>query len=198
MVAFWYHYFEKEEDSAMKRKRVVALLTTILATGCAACGGGKESAVLPGGDGHMAAKAKASERKTEVDQDKEAASDGSGTLGDYHVTISGATLTKDYEGNSALVVTYTWSNHGADTINAAAILAAQAYQNGVELERAIIGDSTVYDSEAEWKEIPPGASLTVQYAFGMDSETTPVKVKISELLCSDGAAVVRTFDPVSL
>ena len=175
MVAFWYHYFEKEEDSAMKRKRVVALLTTILATGCAACGGGKESAVLPGGDGHMAAKAKASERKTEVDQD-----------------------TKDYEGNSALVVTYTWSNHGADTINAAAILAAQAYQNGVELERAIIGDSTVYDSEAEWKEIPPGASLTVQYAFGMDSETTPVKVKISELLCSDGAAVVRTFDPVSL
>ena len=53
---------------------------------------------------------------------------GSGDLGDYHVEIKGASLAKDYEGKSAIVVTYAWTNNSEETTSAMVSVGAKAFQ----------------------------------------------------------------------
>lgn len=172
----------------MNRKLVAILLSAFLVVACASCGDGEEPSNSPSGSG-----APVTESVTpETDET------GTGTLGDYDVTISGASLTEDYDGNTALVVTFTWTNNSEDTTSAMVALVEQAFQDGVELENAFIVDSDAYDSEADMKEIRPGASLEVQCAFVLDSDTSPVEVEISELFSFDDAVVTKTFDPSAL
>jgi len=59
--------------------------------------------------------------------------ESAGSLGDYAVDIKDATLTKDYKGNPAIVITYSYTNNGDDAKSAMVALRNVAYQNGVQL-----------------------------------------------------------------
>lgn len=117
---------------------------------------------------------------------------GAVNVGDYAVEIKSAFKTTDYEGNPALAVVYTWTNNSSETTSAMASLLEKAFQDGIELEHAILVDVEGYDNEAEWKEIRPGASLDVYMAFSLRSDSS-VEVEVSNWLSSSDPAT-KTFD----
>ena len=121
---------------------------------------------------------------------------GAVNVGDYTVEIKSAFKTTDYEGNPALAVIYTWTNNSSETTSAMASLLEKAFQDGIELEHAILVDVEGYDDETEWKEIRPGASLDVYMAFALRSDSS-VEVEVSNWLSSSDPAT-KTFDPNNL
>lgn len=127
-----------------------------------------------------------------------ASADGVGTIGDFGVEITGAALAQDYEGNLAIVISYVWTNNSEDTTSPMAEVIESAFQDGIELETAFIADDEVYDSGSSMKEVRPGASLEVQAAYTLDSETSVVEFEIEEFLGFSDEKVSMNFDPAAL
>lgn len=125
-------------------------------------------------------------------------SEKTSNIGDYAVTIDGARLSEDYEGNPAIIVTYTWTNNGTETESALLALSAKAYQNGVQLDTAMMSSASGYESNA-LTELKPGATVTVQSAFLLNDSTSQVEVDISEAFAiSDSGTISQTFDITAL
>lgn len=120
-----------------------------------------------------------------------------GNLGDYSVEIKGASIGEDYNGNPIIVVTYSWTNNSDETKAAAFTLLSKAFQDGVELENAIVANSELYDSGASIREIRPGATLDVQSAFVMTSNSI-VEFELSKLISFSNDIVAMSFDPTKL
>lgn len=111
---------------------------------------------------------------------------------EFAVGIDGATQTTDFEGNPVLVVNFTFTNNGEKDANFMFATSAKAFQDGVELEIAIVTDDT-FDSSSALKDIKPGTSLPVQAAYVLDS-TSDVTVEVSELISFDDTLLAtKTF-----
>lgn len=123
---------------------------------------------------------------------------GSGDLGDYHVEIKGAELAEDYEGNPVIVITYAWTNNSEDTTSAMVAVAEKAFQDGVQLETAIVMDDEVYDSGANMKEVRPGTTLDIQCAYLLTSETSTVEFELTEWISFSDDVVTMDFEPANL
>lgn len=107
---------------------------------------------------------------------------------EYVVTIDGSTQSTDYEGKPVLIVDYTFTNNSNRDANFAFAVSAQAFQNDVELETAIVVDAV--DSSAILKDIKPGASLPVQSAYVL-SDTSDVTVEVKELISFDDTLIAQ-------
>lgn len=115
------------------------------------------------------------------------------------MSILDATLSKDYEDKDAIIVSYDFTNNGENETSFMVAISAKAYQDGIELESAIImGDDL--NAEDQMKNIKPGATLTVKKAYVLDNNTSPVEVEVEKLISWDDNAPVltKTFDPASL
>jgi hypothetical protein len=166
------------------KKRVLALfLGCLLALALCACGDTTTTAET-GSDDQQQTEEPVDTSKAETDN--------------YAFEIKDASLAQDYEGNPVIVVTYSWTNNSDETTNAEVALYAQAFQDGVQLETAFVDDSSVYDSEAGWKDIRPGTTLDFQQAYVLTSETSPVEVELSELFSTSKDMAEKTFDPADL
>ncbi|MFT4219886.1 MAG: DUF5067 domain-containing protein [Microbacterium sp.] len=111
---------------------------------------------------------------------------------DYVVTIDGAKQVKDYEGKKALVVTFTFTNNSDEARSFGTSTMAKAFQDGIELETAILLDDTKY--MGNWmKDIKPGKTIKVQEAFVLDG-TQEVTVEVTELISFDDTPLdTKTF-----
>lgn len=108
---------------------------------------------------------------------------------DYAVTIDSAVLGTDYQGNPAVIVTYTWTNNSDKATSFAVALHAQCFQDGVQCDTAIAGD---IDSNY-MTDVKPGASTTVQQAYAV-SGTSDVTIEVTELISfSDEVLAEKTF-----
>ncbi len=96
----------------------------------------------------------------------------------YNVSIDGCERTTDYAGVPAIVVTYTWTNNSDTETSFMVAINDEAYQNGVELDTAIV---TGIDSSAMMNNLKPGATTTVQQAFVLD-DNSDVTIECSELI----------------
>lgn len=123
---------------------------------------------------------------------------GSGDLGDYHVEIKGASLAKDYEGKAAIVITYAWTNNSDDTTNAMVSIGEKAFQDGVQLDPAIIIGDDSYDSGTSMKDVRPGTTIDVQSAFVLTSEASIVEFELTEWISFSDDMVTMNFDPAAL
>lgn len=184
------------------KKRVLALVLgaaiALSLAACAASGDGEaeketDSSGEPG---------EISEQVPEPSDDGNSGDDvqpvGSGDLGDYHVEIREASLTKDYEGKSAIVITYAWTNNSDDTTSAMAAVFAKAFQDGVQLESAVIIGDDSYDSGTSMKDVRPGTTIDVQCAYVLTSETSTVEFELTELISFSDDMVTMNFDPAAL
>lgn len=115
-----------------------------------------------------------------LDTSSAAPSASSGDLGAYHVEIKNAVLARDYEDHPAIVITYAWTNNSDDTTSAMVAVAEKAFQDGIQLDSAVIANSDVYDSGANSKNVRPGATIDVQCAYLLTSETSMVEFEIQE------------------
>lgn len=111
---------------------------------------------------------------------------------EYAVTIEDATVQEDYKGNPALVVTYSWQNNSNDTCSFASALMGTCFQNGVQLDTAIVtGD---INSEGYLAQVKPGSGTTVQIAYSL-KDNSPVEVEVKKLISFDDTALAsKTFE----
>ncbi len=87
----------------------------------------------------------------------------------------------DYEGKPTVIVTYEWTNTGSDTMFMSAF-DFKAFQNGTSLDTAIYADNPQgYDGDAQMKTIKKGVKQTVQVAYVLSDQTSPVSVEVSDL-----------------
>lgn len=113
---------------------------------------------------------------------------------DFPLTIDGCTTTTDYEGNPAIIVTYTWTNNSDEAQMFSVAIDDKAFQNGVELDFAtIMSTDGSFDAQAAMNEIKPGATQTVQQAFLLDDQSD-VTVECTEMFdFSDTVLAEQTF-----
>lgn len=116
-----------------------------------------------------------------------------GTLGDYEVEILSAKVAKDYDGKPALIVNFKFTNNSDEATSFLVALSDKAYQDGIQLESAIILNSKTYDADESMKDIKPGKSITVQQAYVLNDKTTPVEIEVSETFSFSKDKVVKTF-----
>lgn len=161
-------------------KRIFALLlAALMLLGLAACGTTEStgSAADTKDDGKAAA--------------DPAHQENEGDLGDYHAVITGMEVGKDYEGKDALLVHYTFTNNSEETTSAGVALILKAFQNGVQLETAIVTDVEGVDNTL--KEIRPGASIDVTEAFEL-TDTTTVELELTELISFSDEMITASYD----
>lgn len=114
------------------------------------------------------------------------------------VEIKDAHLTTDYEGNPAIVITYSWTNNSDDANMAMVTTVGNAYQDGIGLESAMIMDDPNYDGSAYSTQIQPGATLDVQVAYVLRNETSPVEFELEQFLNMTDTKAVKEFDITTL
>ena len=120
--------------------------------------------------------------------------DGEGTLGKYAVKFTGYTLAKDYQGQDTVIISFDFTNNNENATSAMVALNIDAYQDGIELESAILTDAPEgYDSESEMKNIKQGATLNCQKAFVLSNTSSPVEVEAEELFSFSSDKVVCTY-----
>jgi hypothetical protein len=107
--------------------------------------------------------------------------EGSGTVGEYEISILGFDLTSDYEGKPSVLITYKWTNNSSEAESFMFTFKDQVFQNGIECETAIISGNDNYDSEPLMTDVKPGYSLTVKCAYVLQDTENPIEVEVSEL-----------------
>jgi len=109
---------------------------------------------------------------------------------DYAVTIDGATVGTDYNGNPCVIVTYTFTNNSDDATSFALAYRSEVYQNGVQCETAICSD---VDSTSYMSKLQKGASIQVQLAYST-TDASNVEVDVYELVSlSKTPVATQTF-----
>lgn len=173
------------------KKRVLSLaLAVLLALALAGCGGEDST-------GDTAQQEDTSAAGVETTQPEEETPASAATVGSYDVEIKDAFMATDYEGNPAIVVTYSWTNNGTETTSAIVALHDKAFQDGVQLEVAMMDVVDGYDAGASMLDVQPGGTQDFQQAYVCTSETSPVQVTIEEFM-GDGTTAEKTFDITAL
>ena len=119
---------------------------------------------------------------------------GSGTLGDYSVSITGYALAKTYEGKDAVVVTYNWTNNSQDTTDFLSAFNTMVYQDGAECDTAIVTGDSGYSADNQTKDVNPGESLDVQAAYLLQDRANPIDVSVYEFMSTTNETVAQTFN----
>lgn len=163
-------------------KKIIAIVASAALVGCLALvgcsGSSKSSSSSSSAEGAANEAAPASQASSEQSDAK------------YAVTIDDCQVTTDYSGKSAIVVTYTFTNNSDKATSFMVAIDDAAFQNGVELDTAIVSD---IDSQSSMSDIKPGATTTVQQAFLLD-DTSDVTVECTELISfNDEVLAEKTF-----
>lgn len=152
----------------------------VLAIALVGCGGGSSSAPADEKPTEEVEQAQTAEETTEQEEEAES-EEAPAAESPYVVTIDGAETSTDYDGNPAIIVTYTFTNNAEEATSFWVALSTEVYQDGVQLEQTYVEGM---DSDAEMKNIKTGASIEVQVAYALDS-TSEVEVEVYELFDFD-------------
>lgn len=155
-------------------KSLGAIIALLLFAGC-----GAPASTLTGNEPAASEPAATAAEDTASAPEEEAAD-----ASKYGVTIGGAHQTKDYEGKSALVVDFTFTNNSDEAANFMFAVSAKAFQDGIELENAMIMDDKKYDSRNSMKDIKPGKSIEAQAAYLLDGKADVI-IEVTELISFD-------------
>lgn len=164
------------------RRALVVTLALVAATSPLALAGCNGS---DAGDDAPAAEQPA-EEQTEQPAEEQASSK-------YVVTIDGSTVTTDYEGKPAIIVDYTFTNNSDDATSFAVACSQKAFQNGVQLETAVVLDDL---GNGYLAEIKPGATTSARMAYSLADESD-VTVEVKELISFDDTILAEATFPVA-
>lgn len=112
------------------KKYLTLLLVLVLALGLTACGSSSA------GDTNTPAGSDSQQQESTP-----SSPDGEGTLGKYAVKFTGYTLAKDYQGQDTVIISFDFTNNNENATSAMVALNIDAYQDGIELESAILTDA---------------------------------------------------------
>lgn len=114
------------------------------------------------------------------------------TIGDYTISVISHEPTADYEGKSAILITLGFTNNSDDTTNFVSSINLQAFQDGIELETAILMDANTGTSQM--CNLRPGAGRAVTAAFILTSDISPVELEIEEMFSFSDEKLTTTLN----
>ncbi|MEC4272836.1 DUF5067 domain-containing protein [Adlercreutzia sp. R25] len=121
----------------------------------------------------------------------QAAEQSESTEAAYGVSIDGCRVTEDYEGNPAVVVSYTFSNNSEETTSPAVALIEKVFQGGVQLDPAMVTD--MEEGGKSMNDVKPGSSISYEAAYEL-ADMSDIAVEVSELISfNDTILAEQTF-----
>ena len=117
-----------------------------------------------------------------------------GVFGDCIVSVNSARVTRDYEGNPTLVVTYNFTNYGTVGETFWSRVTDTCYQNDIGLNEAYTlcnGDSFKEDSCDQ--KVKNGATILVEKAYVLNDTETDVVVELCDYLSLDYNTYTKTI-----
>lgn len=110
--------------------------------------------------------------------------------GDCAIVIDSLRFGKNTDGNKVVVVNYTYKNNNEEkTQSALSSTMIKVFQDGVELENAIMSEGINVDNH--FKDLRPGKSIdNCEQGFVLTSETSPLEIEFSSV------SAMFTEDPV--
>ena len=172
------------------KKLFAMLLALMMMLSLAGCGTSAADTPIPAADD-----ADVVEEENTTDA---AAVTGGGKLDEYYVKITGAHLGKDYEGADVIILDYDFTNNGEEATSALTSLYFKLFQDGVELETAIVLDDSDYDSENSMKDIKSGVTLSCQCAYVLGNTTSPVEIEVSKAFSFSSDKITYDIEVSSL
>lgn len=112
---------------------------------------------------------------------------------DYAVTIDNCTMTSDYEGAPAIIVDYTFTNNSDKETSFAVACTAKAFQNGAELETAVVSEDL---GNGYMAEVKPGATTQARIAYKL-TDQSEVSVEVEELFSLEEVKIAEKSFPVA-
>ena len=144
-------------------------------------------------DGNAAAEASHSQEPAAASPSSAATSEQAkeeGGEAKYTVSIDDAALAQDYSDKDAVVVTYSWTNNSDETTSFLTTFSGKVFQNGVELDTAIVQG---IDSSLVMADVKPGGSTQVQMAYSI-RDRSDITVEVHPWISfNDEILAERTF-----
>lgn len=114
-------------------------------------------------------------------------------VGDYRCEVVKATRCKDYQGKSAVKITYSFTNNAQEPASFDIALIDEVYQDGVQLESAILGMDEDVDYGVDVK-IKNGVTKDVVKVYTLRDDTTPLDIEISEFASFDDEKITTKIE----
>ena len=172
----------------MKRKLAMIMASAMLMAMLTACGSSGDTGANNTTDTGSAPVASTEDNADTVSSE--------GTLAKYDVTIKGAQLCKDYEGNPAIIITYSWTNGSDETTSPMGSMMGEAFQDGVQMETAIVD----FEYNDGLTDVRPGTTIDVEAIYKTNSQSK-VEFEISaleDMFLDPVPMVTAEFDPATL
>lgn len=153
------------------KKILVSIMVLTLSFSLIACGGteGSSSSEAQG----QTAQAETIEKESKEENNDMQIKVGDELItGDFAVRINSLRKVEDMDGNPSVVVNYSFTNNSEDTISPMVAIYMKIFQDGTQLENAIIFEGISLDNSM--KELRPGTSID-------DCETGFVMISENEL-----------------
>ena len=163
----------------MKKRALAMVFAAFIAMSLTACGESSTTSGSTNGEDSQVVSAEETEEiggsstSNEEDiseniEDPQASTDSEeSSLSLYDVTITGAKTSENYSGDPLIYIEYTWTNNTDDTISALSVLHSDAYQDGVELEQAVVSVKYPYSTT----KIRPGITHEVGAFYHLTSDS---------------------------
>lgn len=174
-----------EAKKKKKRKKLIILgivFAVILVIIIAACSSGSSDDSSTKADKNSASSSMSAEKEKSDDS----------TIGDYKCVIKGAKITKDWQGKNAVIVTYEFTNNSDNAISFDSSLDAKVFQDGIELETAVLSD----DDDAklfDTVDLKPGITKEVKKAYLLRNKDSELEVEVQELFSFSDDVIKKTI-----
>ena len=112
------------------------------------------------------------------------------TIGDYQALYTGAYITKDYDGDDAIVIPLTYTNNSKETTSFLFSMFYTALQGGIEMDIATIfvsADSFETLGEGTMTDVASGGSYDVNLTYKLKNLTDPIVIEFSDLMDKETA-----------
>ena len=106
-------------------------------------------------------------------------------IGDHQALYTGAWITKDYDGDDAIVIPLTYTNNSKETASFLWSMFYTGLQGGIEMDIATIfvsADSFETLSEGTMTDVAAGGSLDLNLTYKLKNLTDPVVIEFSDLM----------------
>lgn len=124
---------------------------------------------------------------TEVDDADEA------VIGGYEVAIEDAKVI-DYNEEKVLILSFDFDNNTPSPIAFDGAMTVDVFQNESKLRGTVVTGIEGVNINSAFETVKSGDDITLQKAYVIEDETTPVNVSVYKYGESDGATVTKTFN----
>lgn len=104
---------------------------------------------------------------------------------DKYFKIGDAELGEDFDDRKIILIHVEWTNYTDEETTLWWHYSVTAYQNGVELDKSYLADSSTFESDylnlkTNIEVVAPGKTINTYYAYKLDDDSSPVEFEVKD------------------